>query len=163
MFKRKSSVTNPSDTAAIEYAAVFMLGRREHSAAELQRKLQQKGFAGAAIDTVIAALQERGWQSDERCAELLIRQRIEAAYGPLRIYQDMQRKGIDTALAEQILEQSNVNWQALAVQRYQRRFGNLAPLDEKELARRQRHLAGRGFYAQDVYAACAAAVEDSHS
>lgn len=163
MFKRKGSVLDPSDQGAIEQSAVFMLGRREHSAAELQRKLQQKGFAEDAIDTVIAGLQERGWQSDERCAELLIRQRIEAAYGPLRIYQDMQRKGIDKSLAEQILEQRNVNWRALAVQRYQRRFGTVAPLDEKELARRQRHLAGRGFYAQDVYAACTEALENNDS
>lgn len=162
MFKRKRDIEDPHDESAIEQSAVFLLGRREHSAVELQRKLSQKGFASEAIDAVIERLQQRGWQSDERCAELLIRQRVEAAYGPLKIYQDMQLKGIDKSLAEAILQRLDVSWRALAIERYQRRFGCEMPSDDKELARRQRHLAGRGFYPQDVFAACKAAVETDH-
>lgn len=158
MFKRKA-IEDPDDVAAIEQAAVFLLGRREHSGVELIRKLKQKGYAEDAIDTVLEQLQERGWQSDQRYAELLVRQRLEAAYGPLKIYQDAQLKGIDKALVEQLLQELSVNWRDLAVQRYQRRFGTQPPTDDKELARRQRHLAGRGFFPQDVYAACKAAVE----
>ncbi|MGZ7289213.1 regulatory protein RecX, partial [Streptococcus pyogenes] len=87
------------------------------------RKLRDKGFAPDAIDEVLADLQARGWQSDQRCAESMIRQRLENAYGPLKIYADMQQKGIDRSLVEDILAQSDVDWQALAVARYQRRFG----------------------------------------
>ena len=158
MFKRKASDVDPYDVVAIEQAAVFLLGRREHSSVELVRKLKQKGYAEEAIDRVLAQLQERGWQSDQRYAEILVRQRLEAAYGPLKIYQDAQLKGLDKTLIEQLLQEREVNWQALAVERYQRRFGTQPPGDEKELARRQRHLAGRGFYPQDVYAACKVAV-----
>jgi len=159
MFKRKAIIDDPNDVAAVEQAAVFLLGRREHSSVELARKLKQKGYAEDAVDTVLEELQERGWQSDRRYAELLVRQRLEAAYGPLKIYQDAQLKGLDKTLVEQLLQELAVNWQALAVERYQRRFGTQPPADKKELARRQRHLAGRGFYPQDVYAACKAAVE----
>ena len=158
MFKRKAAIDDPNDVAAIEQAAVYLLGRREHSSVELGRKLKQKGYAEDAIDGVLAQLQERGWQSDQRYADILVRQRLEAAYGPLKIYQDAQLKGLDKALVEQLLQDLDVDWQALAVQRYQRRFGTQPPADDKELARRQRHLAGRGFYPQDVYAACKIAV-----
>ena len=151
---------DPCDTAVIEQRAVFLLGRREHSAAELKRKLRDKGFAEDAIDEVLADLQTRDWQSDQRFAESIVRQRIENAYGPLKIYADMQQKGIDRAFAEQILAEQNVDWKALAVSRYQRRFGTDEPADDKEQARRQRHLASRGFYPGDVFAACKIAVQD---
>lgn len=151
---------DPHDTTVIEQRAVFLLGRREHSMAELKRKLRARGFAEDAIDEVLTDLQARGWQSDQRCAEALIRQRLESAYGPLKIYADMQQKGIDKSLVEDILAQTQVDWQALAVARYQRRFGTQAPADEKEKARRQRHLAARGFYPGDVFSACKIAIQD---
>lgn len=159
MFQRKREVKDPHDTQAIEQAVVFLLGRREQSAAELQRKMRAKGFHPDAVDEVLASLQQRGWQSDERFAESLIRQRTDSCYGPLKIYADMQQKGIDRGLAEAILERIDVNWQQLAVARYQRRFGTEPPADDKEAARRQRHLAARGFYPADVYTACKIAVQ----
>lgn len=160
MLNKRKVVDDPTDERAIEQAAVFLLGRREHSANELYRKLSTKGFHGDAIDNVLQILQQRGWQSDERFAESLIRQRIEAAYGPLKIYADLQQKGIDKAIGEAILQNMAVNWQQLAVTRYQRRFGTEPPLDEKEKARRQRHLASRGFYPGDVFSACKRALEN---
>ncbi|MCC5878698.1 MAG: regulatory protein RecX [Idiomarina sp.] len=159
MMRPSKPPEDPHDQAVIEQRAVFLLGRREQSAAELSRKLRDKGFAADAVDEVLARLQERGWQSDQRFAESMIRQRLESAYGPLKIYADMQQKGIDRSLVDDILAQSEVDWQALAVSRYQRRFGTEPPADEKEKARRQRHLAARGFYPGDVFAACKIAVQ----
>jgi regulatory protein len=144
----------PDDEQAIEHRAVHLLGRREHSAAELKRKLQQKGFVANVIDEVIARLQERDWQSDERFAEGFVRQRVEAGYGPLKIRADLQQKGIASELVAAALANSGADWTALAQERYIRRFGELAPVDEKERARRQRHLYQRGFLPDQVRTAC---------
>lgn len=150
----------PDDLKAIEQRAVFLLGRREHSAAELSRKLRDKGFATEAVAEVLAELQARGWQSDQRFAEGFIRQRVESGYGPLKIQADMAQKGIHRDLTEQVLEEMDVNWLQRAVERYQRRFGQQPAVDDKEKARRHRHLAARGFYPGLVYEAAKIAVQE---
>ncbi|MGX5913657.1 regulatory protein RecX [Aliidiomarina sp. Khilg15.8] len=144
----------PDDEQAIEHRAVHLLGRREHSAAELKRKLQQKGFVTRIIDEVIERLQERDWQSDERFTEGFVRQRVEAGYGPLKIRADLQQKGVASDLVAAALEASATDWTALAQERYLRRFGDQPPEDEKERARRQRHLYQRGFLPDQVRTAC---------
>jgi regulatory protein len=155
---RQRPVQDPADHNAIEQRAVFLLGRREHSAAELTRKLTQKGFDKDAVDMVIEQLQARQWQSDERFAAGYIRQRIDAAYGPLKIRADLSQKGVSQALVEDLLAAADVDWVALAVQRHQRRFGSEPPADDKEKARRQRHLYGRGFLPDQVRQACQLAI-----
>lgn len=144
----------PDDEQAVEQRAVHLLGRREHSASELRRKLQQKGFCAATIDTVLERLQERDWQSDVRFTEGFVRQRIESGYGPLKIRADLQQKGVASELVARALEASAADWIALAEERYRRRFGAQPPADEKERARRQRHLYQRGFLPDQVRTAC---------
>ncbi|RUO33076.1 hypothetical protein CWE14_07530 [Aliidiomarina soli] len=163
MLRISMAKVEPDDKKAIEQRAVFLLGRREHSASELARKLRDKGFAADAVDEVISELQERGWQSDQRFTESYVRQRIEAGYGPLKIYSDMAQKGIQRTLVEQILESTNVDWVAVAADRYQRRFGTEAATEDKEKARRQRHLASRGFLSSHVYAAISKVHDDDRS
>lgn len=138
------------DVKAIEHRAVHLLGRREHSASELKRKLRQKGFAAEAIDEVLELLAERGWQSDQRFAESHIRQRIESGYGPLKIRFDLQQKGIASAMIEELMAAQETDWTELARQRYERRFGEAPAEDEKERARRLRHLYQRGFLPEQV-------------
>lgn len=145
---------DPDDKQAIEQRAVHLLGRREHSAAELKRKLQQKGFDVEAVTEVLAHLQERDWQSDARFTEGFVRQRVEAGYGPLKIRADLQQKGVASDLVAATLEASAADWAALAEARYRRRFGSQPPTDEKERARRQRHLYQRGFLPDQVRTAC---------
>ncbi|RUO26128.1 hypothetical protein CWE09_05235 [Aliidiomarina minuta] len=138
------------DVKAIEHRAVHLLGRREHSAAELKRKLRQKGFAAEPIDEVLELLAERGWQSDQRFTESYIRQRIENGYGPLKIRFDLQQKGIASSMIEELLAAQETDWVELARQRYVRRFGETPAADEKERARRLRHLYQRGFLPDQV-------------
>lgn len=158
---------NPEDEQVIEQRAVDLLSRREHSEAELRYKLRHKGFAAEAIDRVLARLQQRQWQSDTRFAENFFRQRVEQGYGPLRIRQEMQQKGVAEQEIEQVFATYAPNWQALARERYQRRFAAKfvsteaePPLTPKERAKRQRFLAQRGFTAEQVYAAMSAAEDD---
>lgn len=158
---------DPEDERAIEFRAVDLLSRREHSEAELRRKLIHKGFAVDAVNVVLKRLQERQWQSNERFAESFFRQRVNQGYGPLRIRMEMSQKGLKDYEIEAVFTDFAPDWCELAKQRYQRRFsdatGNIAKLNQleaKERAKRQRFLAQRGFTAEQVYAAITAAEDD---
>ena len=73
-------------------AAAEILSRREHSAAELRRKLRAKGFGPAACAVALDRLEERGYQSDDRFAEMWIRTRMRG--------KGVSRSALHLALAE---------------------------------------------------------------
>ncbi|UYO75348.1 recombination regulator RecX [Halomonas qinghailakensis] len=128
--------------------AVQLLARREHSRAELTRKLQQRSFQADAIAACLDALQEQSLQSDERFAESFIRSRILRGQGLIRIKGELRQRGVDketsvTAL-ETVEEQEAVDWFELARDTLARRF--TTPGDTpKDRAKRERFLATRGF------------------
>ena len=96
-------------------SAVRLLGRREHSVAELRRKLRQKhGELGRdAIESLLESLQQDRLLSDQRFTEVLVRARIAKGYGPTYIKQELASKGIDSELAECALEDAAA-WQKAA-------------------------------------------------
>lgn len=152
---------DPEDETVIEQRAVQLLSRREQSEYELVQKLCQRGFAKTAVQRVVAKLQERRWQSDQRFAEMFYRSRVEQGYGSIKIKAEMQQRGIAAATIDEIFTSAETDWVALATDRYLRKFGaaKLSQLEPKERAKRQRFLAQRGFSANHVYAAEAAAQE----
>ncbi|WP_221931496.1 regulatory protein RecX [Aliidiomarina halalkaliphila] len=158
----RPSPIDPEDEQVIEARAVQLLSRREHSIFELRMKLQQKGFDRAAINRVLEKLEERNWQSDARFADVFYRQRVMQGYGPLRVRQEMQLKGVHDDDIERCFTTYATDWAALAYERYRRRFGNapLAPSDHKERARRMRFLAQRGFTSEHIYRAFEKAQEN---
>ena len=74
--------------------ALGLLSRREHSARELKRKLQQKGVAAEEAGDVVGEMGDRNYQSDARFAESLVRRRALDGYGPLRIRAELASHGI---------------------------------------------------------------------
>lgn len=62
--------------------ALGLLTRREHSQAELERKLLQRGVPASDAQAVVDRLARDGWQSDARFAESLLRARASSGHGP---------------------------------------------------------------------------------
>jgi regulatory protein len=91
----------------IKDVALKLLARREHSQKELQQKLQKKGFSLKLIPIVLQQLIEENWQSDERFADCYIRSRINAGFGPLRIFFELNQRGVNAILIEKYLKQDN--------------------------------------------------------
>ena len=136
-----------ANATALRVAAMDLLARREHSRHELQRKLAKRFPAaadGALLSAVIEALTQDGLQSDERCAESVVRSRRSRGQGPLRIRQDLWQRGIADAVASEVLAQQN-DWVALAQAALAQKFGAETVSDHKQWARRARFLASRGF------------------
>jgi len=80
--------------------ALRLLGRRDHSTAELRSRLLAKGFAAEAVEQAIARGQELGYLDDARYVERLSRSLLATgrAAGP-RLAQELRRRG----LAEELI------------------------------------------------------------
>ena len=130
--------------AAVRRAAMDLLARREHSRVELARKLRQRGAAGELIEAALERLSEEGLLSDERFLDSFIRSRSGAGYGPLRIRDELNQRGLPRAAVERALADCGVDWTGNLRELWQRRFASL-PQDPRERARQGRFLLQRGF------------------
>jgi len=122
-----------------------LLARREHSAQELARKLQQRQFARDLTAQLVAHAQQQGWQSDARFLEIFVRQRVNAGDGPMKVIAALQQRGIDESAAQEEMAALQVDWNALCFERLQRKFGDTPPEDAKTKAKMMRFLQQRGF------------------
>jgi regulatory protein len=129
---------------------VRLLARREHSRSELRRKLTGKGHAPREVDEALERLASGRLQSDLRFVETFVRHRVQQGYGPVRIVAELRERGVAEAEAEAGLDTAEVDWQVLAREALHRRFGETAPGDAREWAKRARYLQYRGFPADMV-------------
>jgi regulatory protein len=125
--------------------AMQWLARREHSQRELQRKLQQKGCDESLSFEVVSKLASERLVSDDRFMESLIQARRHRGYGPLRIQQELQEKGVEPEAIAHGLDVTSRNWLE-DIRRVQRKkFGGKIPKSYTERARQARFLQYRGF------------------
>lgn len=136
--------------AALEAAAVGLLARREHSRAELQRKLAERGAPDGLIGEVLESLAARRLQSDERYAESLITSRIGRGQGPVRIRRELAERGVIAAQVDAALESAGADWFRLARDTRRKRFGEEVPGEWKERVRQSRFLEYRGFSGEQI-------------
>lgn len=143
---------DPKDPAAVRTRALRLLARREHGARELEYKLAQRGVDRERAAEVVGELAQVGWQSDERYVRSLVRSRIAQGFGPLRIESELEGAGVADALVRESLAAAEADWKALAVEVHARKFGQ-PPKNGAEWQKQYRHLAGRGFEPEQIYAA----------
>ncbi len=123
--------------------ALRHLARREHSRAELVRKLAAHG-SDAEIDEVLARMTELGLLSDTRFAEAWVRGKADR-FGAARLRSELARRGVDRDLVDAaIAGECTVSELERARRVWQGRFG-APPADAREWARQARFLQARGF------------------
>jgi regulatory protein len=123
--------------------ALGHLARREHSRAELSRKLSPYAETAAQLHRLLDELESQKLLSDRRFTDVLARSRGER-FGAARIRQELRVHGIDDALVREAvtglvrteLQRARAVWQ--------RKF-DAPPADAAERARQMRFLAQRGF------------------
>lgn len=134
------------DTAvAIRRSAMDLLARREHSYAELLRKLQLRGATRDMAEIELDRLQEEGLLSDERFCEAYVHARSQRGYGPLRLREELRQRGVAERLIERELQSAERDWPALARAAFAKRFPDGPAADIRERARQQRFMQYRGF------------------
>lgn len=127
--------------------ALRLLARREHSRAELARKLAAYGQADE-IETVLDGLESEGLLSERRYVEVLAHA-YAGRYGSLRLAHALQRQGVHGQQAEHAVRLAREADLAACKALWQRKFGT-PPRDQKEKARQYRFLLGRGYPAEVV-------------
>jgi regulatory protein len=127
----------------LKQRAVAYLARREHSRAELAKKLSAHGTQ-EEIDSVLNRLQDAKLLSDQRFAAAFIRSRAER-FGVGRLRQELRQRGVEECLAERELASDDL---PVEIERarlvWQKRFDS-QPADAREWAKQARFLQGRGF------------------
>ena len=83
--------------------AVELLSYRPMSAKELRDKLKQKGESPEAADAAVDWLCEKGLLDDSQYAGLVVRHYAGKGYGPGRVRQELQRRGVPRELWEEAL------------------------------------------------------------
>lgn len=147
------NVVESEESVEIERTAMRFLARREYSRMELTRKLLARTYSSDLINTVLESLQHRGYLSDERYADLLVRSRISTGFGPFKIKFELRDKGVAESIIDDTLVSFDTDWVALAKKVIAKRYGGRPPLDHDDLARQLRYLKNRGFYQQHLDAA----------
>lgn len=125
--------------------ALGLLVRREHSRRELKRKLGARGADSVDAEAAIDKLAGQGYQDDARFAEMLVRTRIGAGYGPLHIRAELGMHGVASDIAAQAMAEAEADWPALAAAALRRRYGGKRAADRAESAKRAAFLQRRGF------------------
>jgi regulatory protein len=139
-----------ADAAAIRSAAMDLLARREHSAQELTRKLQARGFEADATADALQLLVSDGLLSDARFAETFVYSRFQRGSGPQKIRSELRERGIDEALIEHCIEALDEDWQTRLREVREKKFGAGLPGDFHERSRQMRFLQQRGFSAEQI-------------
>ena len=130
----------PDTPAELKARALRHLVRREHSRAELARKLAPHAESPAAIAEVLDLLLSRKQLSDERYAEERARV-LARKYGPAKIRHELRIKGIGEDIVNRISDDGQLERaRAILARRY--RAPAASPQDR---AKRARFLQGRGF------------------
>lgn len=136
--------------ATVEAVAVRLLARREHSRAELARKLDERGVPAELAGEILDSLAARRLQSDERYAEALVTSRHGRGQGPVRIRRELAERGVAATMIDAVLEAAATDWFALARETRRRRFGAEPPTEWNERVRQSRFLEYRGFNSEQI-------------
>ncbi len=123
--------------------ALKLLARREHSRAELARKLAPLGTP-EEIATLLAELERTKLLSDARVADAYLRSHSDR-FGVARLRQGLRAKGIERELVEQQLAATGLPAELTrARDLWTRKFGT-PPADRREWAKQARFMQARGF------------------
>ena len=97
------------------------------------------------IDIALDRLTEEGLLSESRYLESYIAYRAGSGYGPLRIREELNQRGLSRGDVEEAIRECGFNWQEQLEDTWRRKFAGALPLDAKERARQGRFLSYRGY------------------
>jgi regulatory protein len=133
----------PAGQLSLKGRALRLLSGREHSRAELERKLAGHEEEPGQLRRVLDDLEGKGFIDHRRVADSVIHRRA-GKLGAARIRQELQAKGLDADLVAQAMAGLRPTELQRAREVWRRRFEH-PPRDMTERAKQARFLAARGF------------------
>ncbi len=139
-------MASQANQLSLKGRALKYLAAREHSRAELQRKLLPHAEEAEVVERLLDELEQRGLLSAARFVESVVHRRA-SRFGAARIKQELSSKGVAADVMQDSLAQLQTTELDRAREVWRRRFGE-APADAREQARHMRFLMARGFSAE---------------
>lgn len=123
--------------------ALHLLAAREHSRAELERKLKPHEETPGQLAQVLDELQARDFISEARVVESVINRRA-GRFGASRIKYELQNKGLGAEAVADAVDRLKGSELERAQSIWRKKFDGPAP-DAAGRAKQMRFLAARGF------------------
>ena len=136
-------VATTTTSLSLKGRALRLLSSREHSRAELVRRLAQFEEEPGALAKVLDELQAKGFINEQRVIESVLNRR-SAKLGTARIRQELQGKGLAPEAVLNAVEQLRTTELDRAREVWRKKFGEPAT-DATERGKQMRFLASRGF------------------
>jgi len=135
-----AAAERPDTPVELKVRALRYLARREHSRAELARKLAPHAESSQALEGVLDELAQRKQLSDDRYAETRAHW-LSRKYGAAKIRQDLKEHGVADAVIERVSAEGDLETaRAILARKYR------TPVSTREeKAKRARFLQSRGF------------------
>ncbi|RYX94109.1 MAG: recombination regulator RecX [Comamonadaceae bacterium] len=123
--------------------ALRYLAAREHSRAELERKLATHEEEPGQLARVLDELLAKGFISEQRVADSVVNRR-QARLGTSRIKHELKSKGLGAEVVGNAVEALKATEMQRAKEVWRKKFGQ-PPQDATERGKQMRFLASRGF------------------
>jgi regulatory protein len=136
-------------TLSLTGRALRLLGTREHSRAELERKLARFEEEPGALAKVLDTLQGKGFINEGRVVDSVLHRR-SAKLGAMRIKQELQAKGLEPEAVATAVQQLRATELDRAREIWRKKFGS-PPVDAAERGKQMRFLASRGFGGDTIH------------
>ena len=145
-------------TLSLTGRALRLLSAREHSRAELERKLAQFEEEPGALAKVLDALQAKDFINEGRVVESVLHRR-SAKLGASRIKQELQAKGLEPEAVAEAVSRLRASEVERAKEIWRKKFGQ-PPADAAERGKQMRFLASRGFGGDTIHRVVQGSDED---
>ncbi len=139
----------PDSPLELRARALRLLARREHSRAELARKLSPRAESREALESLLVSLEEKKQLSNERFASGRARS-LSRKYGAAKVRHDLRSKGVSAELVELACKSSSEGELERARNILDRKYREPATTRE-ERVRRMRFLQSRGFSSEIIF------------
>jgi len=134
-----------------------VLALRDHSEAELRRKLKEKGYDQEGIEGCVARLRDLGYLDDARFARVFAASAIRNGRGyGVRLKLELARRGVDAATVQEVLAElaQEFGEAEILAQTMARRFAGYDPdtATDKEKRKVIGYLQRKGFSLSAIFA-----------
>ena len=129
--------------------ALRYLAAREHSRAELERKLAAFEEVPGELARTLDELQAKGFINAQRVVDSVVHRRA-SRLGASRIRHELQGKGLDAQAVQEAVAQLQTTETERAREVWRKKFGQPAT-DAASRAKQMRFLAARGFGAEAIH------------
>jgi len=133
----------PRPPLSLKARAIGYLSRREHSRAELARKLAPHAESPEQLEQLLDALERENWLSNARFVDSLVHRRA-ARYGAARVMQEAKGHQLDGEQLSDLRDRLRESEPERAREVWRKRFG-APPATPEERAKQIRFMMARGF------------------